>query len=335
MKSFHSSFERQGSALILTLLVISTLTGLTIAFSNESSLELRLAGYARDYRRAYLAAQSGIHMAIAILEGDEEKEVDSLDEDWGKLESAGIPMTLQEDTSLSVSIVDESGKFNLNTLITNGEADQEGTDNESNVNSKNEAELIRLFEALGLSENTAVPLLDWIDADNIERLEGAESYYYQNLKKPYACANGPFLTTGQVFLVKGMKDIEKFGEEKDRNLLDFLTVYTEEGKININTAQKEVLQCLHEKIDAALAESIIERREEQRFSNLRDLSDFLSQETLSLDTTIRNEIQERVTVKSSCFSIEALGRYQESEAEIKAVVLRTEGGLKLIYWRVM
>ncbi|MFZ7113112.1 MAG: type II secretion system minor pseudopilin GspK [Desulfatiglandales bacterium] len=335
VRFFHLFVKRQGSALVLTLLVISTLTGLTIAFSSESSLELNLAGYARDYHMAYLAAQSGIHMAVAVLEKDEDKEIDDLDEDWSKMESTGSPMTLPEDTSLSVRIVDETGKFNLNTLITSKGTDHDQAGDESNVNTENEAALMRLFEALGLPENMAAPILDWVDADNIERLEGAENHYYQNLKKPYACANGPFTTTGQVFLVKGMKDIEKFGEGKDRDLLDFLTVYPKEEKININTARKEVLQCLHEKIDAALAESIIERREEQRFSNLKDLGDFLSQETLSLDTTIRSEIQERVTMKSSCFSLEALGRYKESEAAIRAVVHRTDRGMKLFYWRVM
>jgi len=65
--------KKQGSALILTLLVVATLTGLTVAFSEESSLELNLAGYSRDGDQAYLAARSGVHLALALLNADENK----------------------------------------------------------------------------------------------------------------------------------------------------------------------------------------------------------------------------------------------------------------------
>ncbi len=310
--------KKQGSALILTLLVVATLTGLTVAFSEESSLELNLAGYSRDGDQAYLAARSGVHLALALLNADENKEVDSLEEDWGQFGSEELAIEFPNDVATSGRIVDENGKLNVNLMFTES----------GDIDEKKEQEVTRLFDVLGLPENAVASLLDWLDKDNVERLEGAESFYYQNLDIPYGCANAPFLTPGQLLLVKGMKDLERFGENRSRKLLDFLTINSG-GKININTASPEVLQCLSGGIDTALAESIIERRKEQAFSEIGELDVFLG-----IDNTIFNEIRDRITVKSSAFSIEVQGRYQEAVAEIRADVLRNGDGVKLISWRV-
>lgn len=319
MKRRLSISRNRGSALILTLLVVATLTGLSMIFSEDSSLELNLAGYSRDGYQAYQAARSGVHVALAFLNADENKGVDSLGEDWGQLGSDGLPMKLPEEVSASGSIADENGKLNLNTLL----------DEVGGIDEKKEKEIIRLFSALGLPENAVAPLLDWMDKDNIERMEGAESSYYQNLDMPYACPNAPFLTPGQIFLVKGMKEFERFGENKGRKLLDFLTVHSD-GKINANTASREVLQCLSEKIDSGLAEAIVEYRKEQEFSVVGDLM-----KVAGVDEELLNEIKDRMTVKSSAFSIEIQGRSQDALSMIKAIALRDEDGLRLVYWQVM
>lgn len=318
MKRPLSIFRNRGSALVLTLLVLATLTGLSIAFSEDSSLELNLAGYSRDGYQAYQAARSGVHVALALLSADENKNVDSLNEDWGQVGSNGLPLQFPDEVSASGSIVDENGKLNLNAML-----------NESGgIDEKREQEIVRLFGVLGLPDNAVAPLLDWMDKDHIERMEGAERFYYQNLDIPYDCANAPFITPGQIFLVKGMREMERFGENADKRLLDFLTVYSD-GKININTASREVLQCLSEGIDAALAESIIEHRKEKEFSEIGELDVFLG-----INNTIFNDIRDRITVKSSAFSIEVRGRCQETVTEIRADVLRNGDGVKLISWRV-
>lgn len=310
---------KRGSALILTLLVVSTLTGLALAFSQESSVELDLAGYSRSGYRACQAAQAGIHMAMAVLNKDEKTEVDSLDEDWAVFGAEGFPAPIEAEISLSCKIVDENGKLNLNTLL----------DNEGRINEAGEMELKRLFGALGLEENLACPILDWLDADNIERMEGAEGYAYQSLDKPYDCANSPFLTIGQVFLVKGIKDLEEVGEGKSNRLTDFITIVSD-GKININTASQTVLQCLSDRIDAGLAEAVVEYRKDQAFAGIEEIKN-----VAGMDQELYNEIRERITVQSSAFSIESEGRYQETATSVKAMVLRENGKLRLTYWQVI
>jgi len=310
--------SKRGSALILTLLVVSTLTGLALAFSWESNIELDLAGYSRDGYRAYQAARAGVYMAMVVLNKDENMEVDSLDEDWAVFGSKGFPAPLDVGTAVSGKIMDENSKLNLNKML-----------DKSCINEAGERELKRLFGALGLEEGLAPPILDWLDADNIERLEGAESYYYRGLDKPYECANSPLLTIGQIFLIKGIKDHKRFGEKKRNRLTDFLTIASD-GKININTASKAVLQCLSDKIDSELAEAIVEYRKDHAFTRIDEIKN-----VAGMDQELFNRIKDRITVRSSAFSIEVVGRFQETETAVKAIVLRTKGKMRLIYWQVI
>ncbi len=310
----------RGTALVVTLLIIITLAGLTLGFSSESGMELTLAGYTRDSSRAYQIARSGVNIALERLARDEDFEMDTFNEDWRQCGS--IPLAegiVQEGVSCSGGMVDENGKININLL----------RNSQGEIDEKREKQMRRLFIALGLKEDRLNPVLDWLDADDIERQDGAEGYFYQNLEEPYECANGPFLTVGQVFLVRGMTELERFGEKKSKRLLDYLTIYSD-GKININTAPKEVLESLGESMDGPLAEAIVEYRKEVKFESIDDL-----RKVPGMDNEVLAEIREWITVKSSAFSIEAHVNCNGAVASIKTVALRQGNKAKLIYWQVM
>lgn len=315
--------EERGTALVITLLIIATLVGLTVAFSEESGVELNLAGYSRDGYAAYLAALGGCQRAEALLAQDEDRDVDSLHEPWALFEEAASSEELAGGASLAGKIVDENGKFNLNGLLNEA----------GKIDEKQQARLERLFSLLGLESNRVAPVLDWLDADDEKRLEGAETYYYQGLEHPYACGNAPFLTLGQIFLVKGMTPelASPVGSEEGegRRLLDYLTIYGD-GKINVNTAPRLVLQSLDEAIDSALADAVIAYRTREDFKRPDDLK-----KVSGISDEIFNRIRDAITVKSSCFSLEMAGSCQEAKTAIEAVLLMEEGKGKLVYWRVM
>ncbi|MBW1766276.1 MAG: type II secretion system minor pseudopilin GspK [Deltaproteobacteria bacterium] len=306
-------------ALVITLLIITTLTGLTVAFSEKSSIELSLAGYARDQYRASQIARSGVNIALALLGQDEDKNMDSLREEWSQFGAESYPEELPESVFISGGIVDENSKININYLINkDGEIDEQRVD-----------QLIRLFNVLGLKADLVNPILDWLDGDDDERLDGAEKFFYQSLKKPYECANMPLLTIRQIFMIKGIRDIQDFGKKGEKTLLDFLTIHSD-GKININTAPGEVLQTLHEDIDGALAQSIIDYRSEEDFLTINDLRN-----VPGIDELLFDSIKEWLTVKSSAFSIEVEVKNVEAAAGVKAVTLREANKSILVYWQVV
>jgi general secretion pathway protein K len=304
----------------MTLLVISTLVGLTVNFSEDAGVELSLATYSGGSWRAYQVALAGYHMGRALLAADQDKNVDSLNEDWAKLGPESLPADVLQEATFSGRIIDECGKLNVNRLRNAaGEIDE-----------RSQERLTRLFARLGLEETRAIPVLDWLDADDIQRLDGAESDYYQGLSRPYSCANGPFLTPGQLFLVKGLADSAN-SEGVQRGgawLLDYLTIYSD-GKVNINTVTREVLESLDEGIDSGIADTILNYRKETPFKRIDELKS-----AIRMNDTVFNRISAVVAVKSSAFLLDIEGRYQDAVSRIRAIVVRDGNKTKLVYWQV-
>ncbi len=86
-----SGWDNRGAALIITLLIITTLAGLVIAFTQESSVDLNLAGFTRDGYSACQLAHSGVARALALLDEDEDRNIDSLTEEWGRFGVESLP----------------------------------------------------------------------------------------------------------------------------------------------------------------------------------------------------------------------------------------------------
>lgn len=86
--------------------------------------------------------------------------------------------------------------------------------------------------------------LDWMDKDNLHRLHGAEDQHYQSLPNPYKAKNAPFDTAEELLLVKGVTEDILFGTRERKGLIEFITVYGNFSKINVNVAPKGVIMAL-------------------------------------------------------------------------------------------
>lgn len=308
--------REKGSVLILTLLVITTLTVLTLAFCKESAQALKLAAHAKDCHQAYETARSGVNLALAMLHQDNNRDMDSLHEAWARFGKEPFPDGLPEGVLFTGTIIDESGKININALI-NGEGKIDG---------QREAQVRRLFRALDLGEELVECLLDWLDADDAQRVGGAESDYYEGLPSPYRCPNGPLITPGQLFLVKGMIGVND--RDAHRGLLNYLTIYSD-GKVNINTAPKEVLACLMDKTDTSIAEAVVAFRRDGDFASKEDL-----RRVPGVDDVLYRRIEPWITVRSSAFGIESQGQCRGAEGKIRAIIQRKGKRPRFVYWQV-
>jgi general secretion pathway protein K len=307
--------EQEGTALVITLLIVTTLVGLAVAFSEDSGVELSLAGFSRDGFRANQMALAGVSMARALIEYDKDQGTDTLREDWSQFSRESFPEDFLQDASFSGRIIDENSKMNINIILSDGKIDE-----------TKQKRLERLFGVLGVNESLVNPILDWLDSDGDKRLEGAEDLYYQSLPNPYACGNGRLISLGQIFLIKDLAKLSQFGENGQMQLLDYVTIYGN-GRININTASAEVLQSLDEGIDASIAEDIIKYRADKDFKQISDLKNVI-------DADLYTKISPVLTVASSAFFLEMRGQFQEASSRIRAVILREPEGSKLVYWQV-
>lgn len=77
-----------------------------------------------------------------------------------------------------------------------------------NVNKANHEQLKIVFERAGLTEDMAEQLADttadFVDADDLPRLHGAEKDHYLRLGLPYPPFNGPLLSLDQMLLIPGI-----------------------------------------------------------------------------------------------------------------------------------
>ena len=304
------SFSR-GSALVLALLVIATLSGLAVAFADASRTEVSLAGFYRDGFRAKALAQAGHETALWALFSDEDLDVDGPEEAWSAFDGTGLPVSLDEGAFVSGRITDESGKLNVNMLFSD----------EGEIDEARAEQVRRLLELLGMDRSVCDALLDWLDPDDIKRMDGAESYHYQALDTPYPCANGPLQTLEQTRLIRGLEEGE---------LLPFITIYTD-GMINVNTATAEVLQSLDEGLDRTVADALIARRNDLPFASVEEVG-----EVAGVDQELFGRIRDFLTVKSSTFSVSLDARWGDTTSHLRSVVVRDEEkGPLTLYWKVV
>jgi hypothetical protein len=140
---------------------------------------------------------------------------------------------------------------------------------------------------MGVDPGESTPIinsiLDWIDPDDVPRVQGAESDYYQGEDPPYNAKNGPIDDMCELLFVKGVTPELYWGPAagsnhmaatfRQRNTffgpqpagpmfssgLVHLFTPLSDGRVNVNTASADVLQLIPG-INAIVAEAIVGAR---------------------------------------------------------------------------
>ncbi|HUK42024.1 MAG TPA: hypothetical protein VLX11_13290, partial [Candidatus Acidoferrales bacterium] len=127
-----------------------------------------------------------------------------------------------------------------------------------NINRADENLLRRVFTNLGVEEPRRSILvdsiLDWIDADDLHRQNGAENDYYLSLSPPYTARNGPLDSVEDLLWIRGMTPELFFGsppsqsgpgaEEGRISLAQIFTVDSPIDRVNLRTAPAEVIHAI-------------------------------------------------------------------------------------------
>ncbi len=304
----------RGIALLATLLAISLMTMLVVEFSTSAVLGYRAAANQADELRAYYLARSGIQIGLAVLAQDSlskrlaKDKYDSLDQVWAQ-PIAPIPV---EGGTVSMSIVDEERKLNINKLFNQQKREPD---------EQFAAIVTRLLSNIGLSPALVPILIDWLDPDSIESDGGAEADYYLRLMPPYEPRNGQMPTIGDLRMLKGMDDVTFL------RLSRYLTTRQEgAGVINANTASPEVLAALVPELenDADLVKQIVEVRDIRPFSKITDL------QNLPGISGIEQHLSRLVGVSSQYFLITAQGDFAGARKRIYATFRRNPNGTALL-----
>jgi general secretion pathway protein K len=295
--------NEKGFALVLTLVVTALMVAVAAEMIHQVYVDTSISRGFRDGQQASLLAESGIYggkklleMALAI-----HPDYTTLSDSWAK------PFKQEDATgSIEISVVDESGKINLNDVILDS--------TELTLNA-----LKQLGKRLQIPEDCWSSLADWVDSNDETRSGGAETPYYMSLRPPYRARNEQLKTLKELSLVKG------FTPEMVEKLRPFVTIYSRGGIswVNVNTAPKEVIMALDARIDDRMADRILEQRKLKPFTNIDNLS--------RVDSAIGTSLAGKTIYKGEIFRITAIARVKETARTVEAVVRLSDG--KYLSWQ--
>jgi general secretion pathway protein K len=305
--------SNKGIALPLVLWTLTVLMSLVFSFALATRTEMRMSSNYRSTVEKKFLAEAGIERALLELNyiSGKGKTPESL-ETW-KVDNS----IHKEDMSTAyyeVAIMDESGKISINGL------------NDGNIIILKNL-LVHLGVSMQDSDTITDSILDWKDADNLRRLNGAEDDYYMSLPTPYKAKNSNFQTPEELLLVKGMTEDIFFGKGKTKGLSSFITIFSTHSGVNLQNAPKDILESIPGMTDA-LADSLIAYREATTTWNLAEVRSLLGAVYDQMRRFMNNISQKTFTITST--------GYKESEKvgySIMATVGVTGGLYKYIYYK--
>ncbi|MBN2333126.1 MAG: general secretion pathway protein GspK [Deltaproteobacteria bacterium] len=262
---------KRGFALLAVFWLTLLLTLVCLGYATES----RFRGQAALNRKRQQvvsygyrsAAEKGFHEYLKARANrvllDKRKEIEGIAEEavdlwFPRFEAYDYQL---DDQQFMVRLVSEGGKFAVNEIPV----------------SLWQEILAACGIPVGAAQTGIVnAVLDWIDADDNHRIDGAENDYYQGLDTAYQCKNHPLESLTELLLVKGVTPELYHGSEERPGLKSFLSVYGERSRIDVNSAAPAAFQ-LVDGISDEIIEEIVQRRQEQPFQKIQDLAEVVPQ----------------------------------------------------------
>lgn len=225
--------QQKGIALItiLMLVALATIIAATIAHRQYNTSENTAYVIRQNQALYYAKSAEAFFSELLVQDAKSNSKSDNLQETWAQ----PMPPFPIDGGYVAGRIIDETGKFNLNSLVKD-----DGVPNDNAVNY-----FKGLLTKLGLPEELNEAVIDWQDQDDLTiGAMGAESNYYLSLTRPYLPANGPFHS------VEELKQVRGFEGDKFLLIKPYVTaIPLKEIKININTAPAMIIAAIDPSLD--------------------------------------------------------------------------------------
>lgn len=206
MKRNLKQARRAGMVLVMTLVVIVLMTMTAAALLYRTTAEASATSAAARGEQAWAAAMSGIEYAMNVLAVGSETAINWQD-NHDLFEKQFIASDGGTSWYFSIYAPDIEGLDEVRFGISDEAA-------RMNLNTADES----MLSALGLDAARIDCLLDWRDADDDARPDGAEQEYYAALQPiPYRTKNAPVITLEELLLVKGFDASVIYGEDANLN----------------------------------------------------------------------------------------------------------------------
>jgi len=307
--------QQQGIALITILVMVALATILAATIAKRQANTAENTAYLMRQNQSLLYAKSAEAFFSELLVDDANNAgaVDHLQENWAK----PMPAFPVEDGFVSGTLQDESGKFNLNSLV-----NAEGVPNP-------QAKLWfeKLLLRVGLPEKLSEAVIDWQDADDeISGTMGAENSYYQGLPQGYLAANSKFHNVEELKLVRGFED------QKYLQIVDYVSALpASDSKVNVNTAPAMLLASLDPKLDINAVEQALQKRQAnlEHFSNINDL--WATEPFKQVNSDVQSQVNALLGVQSNYFKAKIEVLLSERKRQFSSDLVRKDKTVYVVY----
>lgn len=300
MRPHLSSHRPHASALLLVLWALILLSGAVLAYATWIQADLRLHGHSNREIEARAMAHSGLAVALHELITDRSE---NLDED------------LAGDLGYRVRMISEGAKLNIIFLLQGEQPER--------------LEILRLWlERRGLDyrqrEAFLDCLLDYVDGDDIKRLNGLEE------TEDYKPPNRMIQSIDEIELVANSGPLARSPGWKDD-----LTIYSQ-GPIDLSAAPADVLRLL------GIGDMYIERflqvrrgrdgldgtADDMQFRNIKEVQSYLGMN----DVTMKR-LNGMITVRDTTMRYIAEGRSGDATRQVEVVARKGGANPQILFWK--
>jgi general secretion pathway protein K len=266
-------------ALVVALLVFAICAALLVALQRDFTLAYQRGSNRMLEEQGWAYLRGAEELAALALQLDFDADVardtprDDLTEIWAQ---EATPYALDEGGWMVGALVDLQGRFNLNALaapVSEGEGAAR-----YNAPQQFFIRLLQALEGVEMTEYEAVAITeaigDWVDSDDVPRLNGAESGFYGAMTPAYRAANQPMRS------VEELRAVANVTPEIYAALAPLVTVWPEDpAGLNLHTAALPLLRAVNadgslQPLSLADGEALLQQRQESGFA---DREDFLAQ----------------------------------------------------------
>ena len=293
----------RAAAIMLALWALFLLSAMVISWALDINTRLTISGSANRSLEAEAMACSGAEVAMhpAVKAG-----------------STALRGSFPPNQSFEARITGEGGRLNLNFVAAAALANPTGP----------AAELLRKYlevKGVDLNERDRMIdcLLDWVDPDNLVRLNGAED------EPGYKPTNGPLKTLDELKRVKGW---EEFTSPPDWDA-DF-TLNSNVATIDINSAPRDVLLALPGFTEMMADRFLQMRRGPDDIEGTEDDVKFANELEVQIALGLRGDqfapLRNLIAYDSQVVRIVSVGKSGPVTRTVRVVIYKLNGNIRLI-----
>lgn len=332
--------------ILIILGILAIALTLTTQMSDAATQLERLQRFNAGREANYMVARSAFELALQLVLADDD-ETDGPEDLW----ATGPQRLNWEGRELLLEVQDEERRFPVMALVPRVPVPQQQFEPTEEQQAWVEA-LARFAERAGQTNQAAYALVDWMDADRTPVAGGTETPAVSDLDTK----NAPLDSLQELRFIQGWGNpslpqppplgglvssdgVEELEAPEESALQesardgssrwdDWLTLYSE-GKININTAPREILASLDEEMTPTIVDDIVKRRNESSLSGEQDL-----REIAGINADMAFRLERLVTYSSKHFRIRVIVDAEPGRVALEAVVVRDKENPKVLVWEV-